>query len=339
MRSDALRLSRSKDTGEKKEGKVMRLSSHFDAGAECVLYEGDCLTLLKEMPDDFVQLVVTSPPYNLGKPYESRLEIEDYLAQQRQVIEESVRVLKPQGSICWQVGNYVDEGEIIPLDIVLYPLFAALGLQLRNRIVWHFGHGLHASKRFSGRYEVILWFTKTENYVFNLDAVRVPQKYPQKKYFKGPKKGELSGNPLGKNPGDVWEIPNVKANHVEKTIHPCQFPVELIERLVLALTNAGDWVFDPFMGVGTTAIAALMHQRRAIGAEIMPEYVEIAKERLRQAENGQLRIRPMERPVYDPHGAGPQVPPQVIALNSAQLPLLEEKQTMYDAPSETEETS
>lgn len=339
MRSDALRLSRLKDTGEKKEGKVMRLSSHFDAGAECVLYEGDCLTLLKEMPDDFVQLVVTSPPYNLGKPYESRLEIEDYLAQQRQVIEESVRVLKPQGSICWQVGNYVDEGEIIPLDIVLYPLFAALGLQLRNRIVWHFGHGLHASKRFSGRYEVILWFTKTENYVFNLDAVRVPQKYPQKKYFKGPKKGELSGNPLGKNPGDVWEIPNVKANHVEKTIHPCQFPVELIERLVLALTNAGDWVFDPFMGVGTTAIAALMHQRRAIGAEIMPEYVEIAKERLRQAENGQLRIRPMERPVYDPHGAGPQVPPQVIALNSAQLPLLEEKQTMYDAPSETEETS
>ncbi len=306
----------------------MRLSSHFDAGAECVLYEGDCLTLLKEMPDDFVQLVVTSPPYNLGKPYESRLEIEDYLAQQRQVIEESVRVLKPQGSICWQVGNYVDEGEIIPLDIVLYPLFAALGLQLRNRIVWHFGHGLHASKRFSGRYEVILWFTKTEDYVFNLDAVRVPQKYPQKKYFKGPKKGELSGNPLGKNPGDVWEIPNVKANHVEKTIHPCQFPVELIERLVLALTNAGDWVFDPFMGVGTTAIAALMHQRRAIGAEIMPEYVEIAKERLRQAENGQLRIRPMERPVYDPHGAGPQVPPQVIALNSAQLPLLEEKQTM-----------
>ncbi|HOS79939.1 MAG TPA: site-specific DNA-methyltransferase [Anaerolineae bacterium] len=293
------------------------------------MYEGDCLTLLKEMPDDFVQLVVTSPPYNLGKPYESRLEIEDYLAQQQQVIEESVRVLKPQGSICWQVGNYVDEGEIIPLDIVLYPLFAALGLQLRNRIVWHFGHGLHASKRFSGRYEVILWFTKTEDYVFNLDAVRVPQKYPQKKYFKGPKKGELSGNPLGKNPGDVWEIPNVKANHVEKTLHPCQFPVELIERLVLALTNAGDWVFDPFMGVGTTAIAALMHQRRAIGAEIMPEYVGIAKERLRQAENGQLRIRPMERPVYDPHGAGPQIPPQVIALNSVQLPLLEEKQTMY----------
>ena len=218
----------------------MRLSSNFDPSADCVLYTGDCLALLKDVPNAFVQLVVTSPPYNLGKSYENRLDIADYLAQQQQVIEESVRILKPQGSICWQVGNYVDNGEIIPLDVILYPIFSRLGLQLRNRIVWHFGHGLHASKRSSGRYEVILWFTKGHDYVFNLDAVRVPQKYPQKKHFKGPKKGELSGNPLGKNPGDIWEIPNVKANHVEKTIHPCQFPVELIERLVLALTNEDD---------------------------------------------------------------------------------------------------
>lgn len=85
---------------------------------------------------------------------------------------------------------------------------------------------------------------------------------------------------MGKNPGDVWIIPNVKANHVEKTIHPCQFPVELIERLVLALTNKGDWVLDPYIGVGTTAIAALIHERRAIGAEILPEYVEIARKRI-----------------------------------------------------------
>ncbi len=293
----------------------MRLSSNFDPSADCVLYTGDCLALLKDAPDAFVQLVVTSPPYNLGKSYENRLDIADYLAQQQQVIAESVRILKPQGSICWQVGNYVDNGEIIPLDVILYPIFSRLGLQLRNRIVWHFGHGLHASKRFSGRYEVILWFTKSHDYVFNLDAVRVPQKYPQKKHFKGPKKGELSGNPLGKNPGDIWEIPNVKANHVEKTIHPCQFPVELIERLVLALTNEDDWVFDPFMGVGTTAIAALMHQRRAIGAEIMPEYVQIARQRLREAEEGRLRIRPMDRPVYDPNGATPYVPPQTVAID------------------------
>ncbi|HOP78044.1 MAG TPA: site-specific DNA-methyltransferase [Thermogutta sp.] len=304
----------------------VKIAAEFDPTADFVLYEGNCLDLLPRIPDGFVKLVVTSPPYNLGKPYETRLDMDAYLSQQRRVIEECVRVLDDQGSICWQVGNYVDNGEIIPLDIVLYPIFASLGLHLRNRIVWHFGHGLHASKRFSGRYEVLLWFTKGDEYTFKLDAVRVPQKYPNKKYFKGPKKGELSGNPLGKNPGDVWEIPNVKANHVEKTIHPCQFPVELIERLVLAMTDKGDWVLDPFIGVGTTAIAALMHGRKAIGAEIMPEYVEIAKERIRLAERGELRIRPMERSVYDPDMPDASIPPQVVRLGSArtELPLFEQ---------------
>lgn len=292
----------------------LRLASAFDPTADCVLFEGDCLDLLGRLPDRFVQLVVTSPPYNLGKAYESRLDLDEYLAQQRRVIEECVRVIDDRGSICWQVGNYVDDGEIIPLDVVLYPIFATPGLRLRNRIMWHFGHGLHASKRFSGRYEVILWFTKGDDYIFNLDAVRVPQKYPGKKYFKGPKKGQFSANPLGKNPTDVWEIPNVKANHVEKTIHPCQFPVELVERLVLALTKEGDWVLDPFMGVGSAAIAALIHGRRAMGAEIMPEYVQIARERIRLAERGALRVRPMERSVYDPDAPHRGLPPRVVRL-------------------------
>lgn len=310
----------------------VKISAHFDQGADVILHEGDCLDLLPLIPDRFVKLVVTSPPYNLGKPYENRLDMDVYLEQQRKVIEQCVRVLDDRGSICWQVGNYVENGEIIPLDIVLYPIFASLGLHLRNRIVWHFGHGLHASRRFSGRYEVILWFTKGNEYTFNLDAVRVPQKYPDKKYFKGPKRGELSGNPLGKNPSDVWEIPNVKANHVEKTIHPCQFPVELIERLVLALTDPGDWVLDPFMGVGTTAIAALMHERRAIGAELMPEYVVIAKERIRAAERGTLRIRPMTRSVYDPDMPDLSVPPQVVRLKATALqPQLLESQERYAA--------
>lgn len=87
-----------------------------------------------------------------------------------------------------------------------YQIFKKQRLKLRNRIVWHFGHGLHASKRFSGRYETILWFSKTDNYIFNLDSVRVPAKYPGKRHFKGPKKGQPSGNPLGKNPSDIWEI-------------------------------------------------------------------------------------------------------------------------------------
>ena len=259
----------------------LKIEPRFNPKADLVLFEGDCLDLLSKVPDGSVKLVVTSPPYNLGKSYEKRIDLEEYLAQQKQVIEECVRVLAEDGSLCWEVGNYVDNGEIIPLDVVLYPIFAGLDLRLRNRIVWHFGHGLHASKRFSGRYEVILWFTKSDHYTFNLDAVRIPQKYPGKKHFKGPRRGELSCNPQGKNPSDIWEIPNVKSNHIEKTIHPCQFPVELIERLVLAMTNEGDWVLDPFMGVGSTAIAALMHQRRAMGAEIMKVYVDIAQKEFR----------------------------------------------------------
>jgi adenine-specific DNA-methyltransferase len=196
----------------------------------------------------------------------------------------------------------MQEGAIVPLDLVLYPIFRSLGLPLRNRIIWHFGHGLHASRRFSGRYEVILWFTKTKEYTFHLDPVRVPQQYPQKKHHKGPKKGLLSGHPLGKNPSDVWAIPNVKANHVEKTIHPCQFPVELVERLVLALTDPGDWVLDPFLGVGSTLVAALRQARRGIGAEIVPEYIAVARERLDLAAQGHLRVRPREQPMYAPRG-------------------------------------
>jgi len=280
------------------------ISERFDPSESIVVYPGDCLELLKSIPDETLGLIVTSPPYNIGKEYETKLDLDLYLRQQARVIAECVRVLSPQGSICWQVGNHVDRGAIIPLDAVLYPIFAQLGLRMRNRIIWHFEHGLHCKRRFSGRYESIIWFTKSEDYVFHLDAVRVPQKYPGKKHFKGPKAGQYSCNPLGKNPGDVWIIPNVKSNHVEKTEHPCQFPVELIERLVLALTNEGDWILDPFLGTGTSVIAAIRHGRKGAGAEIVPKYVELAKKRIREELTGTLRTRPMDRPVYDPRQAG-----------------------------------
>ena len=260
----------------------------------------DNLAFMRPLRDESMQLIVTSPPYNIGKAYEARQELEEYLIQQSQVISECVRLLSPHGSLCWQVGNHVGDGEVFPLDSLLYPIFKRHGLKLRNRIIWHFGHGLHCTKRFSGRYETILWFTKESDYVFNLDPVRVPAKYPGKKHFKGPKRGELSGNPLGKNPGDVWEIPNVKSNHVEKTIHPCQFPVELIERLVLAMTNPGDCVFDPYMGVGSAPVAALKHGRQAYGCDVVQEYVDIAWQRVHALRNGELRTREMGKPVYDP---------------------------------------
>jgi hypothetical protein len=112
------------------------------------------------------------------------------------------------------------------------------------------------------------------------------------------------GNPLGKNPGDVWVFPNVKNNHVEKTVHPCQFPVELVDRLVLSLTDKNDWVLDPFLGVGTTVASAVLRGRRGCGSEKMKEYVEIARERVQKAIDGVLPVRPMNTPVYDPANAG-----------------------------------
>ena len=267
---------------------------------DCLLAHQDNLTFMGRLPRASIKLVVTSPPYNVGKAYERRASLEQYLQLQRDVIAECVRLLHPHGSLCWQVGNYVDRGEVVPLDAVLYPIFKAHGLKLRNRIIWHFGHGLHCRKRLSGRYETINWFTKGDDYTFHLDPIRVPSKYPGKRHFKGPNAGKLSGNPKGKNPGDVWMFPNVKSNHVEKTIHPCQFPVELVERLVLSMTDPGDIVLDPHIGVGSSVLAALMHGRRAYGCDTDPAYVAVAEERIAALRAGTLKTRPMGKPIYDP---------------------------------------
>jgi adenine-specific DNA-methyltransferase len=258
------------------------------------------LDFMRSLKDGSMDLIVTSPPYNIGKEYEKRTALDIYIESQAAVIAEAVRLLHPQGSICWQVGNYVDGGEVFPLDMMLYRIFKDHGLKLRNRIIWTFGHGLHCKKRFSGRHETILWFTKGDDYTFNLDPVRIPSKYPQKKHFKGPNKGKLSGNPMGKNPSDVWDIPNVKSNHVEKTDHPCQFPVGLVERLVLSMTNPGGNVLDPYLGVGSSAVAALKNGRNAYGCDIVQEYVDVARNRMAQLEAGKLRTRDMNQPIYEP---------------------------------------
>lgn len=276
----------------------------------------NALDFMQTLPDSSVDLIITSPPYNIGKEYEVRTSIDQYIKNMEQMLQEMVRILSDKGSVCWQTGNYVLNGEVYPLDIYFYPIFKKLGLKLRNRIIWHFGHGLHCKKRFSGRYETILWFSKTDNYTFNLDDVRIPSKYPGKRYYKGEKKGQISGNRLGKNPEDVWEltvkqleddwdtliwdIPNVKSNHIEKEDHPCQFPVELVERCVLALTNEEDVVYDPFCGVGSTLVGALKHNRIAYGSEWEEKYVNIGKARIDRLMNGTLETRPMYQQIYQP---------------------------------------
>ena len=284
------------------ESLTTQIAELVAARRDAVTYLGDRLDLLAALPEQSVQLIITSPPYNIGKAYERKRSLNVYIEEQQETIAACYRVLRQGGSICWQVGNHINGSggaqEVYPLDIILYPLFKDLGLKLRNRIVWHFEHGLHCSKRLSGRHEVILWFTRDDEYLFRLDPIRVPQKYPGKKQYKGPRAGQYSCNPLGKNPGDVWVFPNVKHNHVEKTIHPCQFPVELVERFVLSCTDPGDMVLDPYAGTMTAVAAAVMHGRRGVGADIVPEYVELGQQRVALARAGLLRVRPMNRQVY-----------------------------------------
>ena len=277
---------------------------------DSTIWISDIEKVLRKLPrQELWDLVVTSPPYNIGKEYEKKIGLDDYIRWQTNIIMELTQRVKASGSICWQVGNFVENGCIAPLDYVFHPIFESLGLKLRNRIVWRFGHGKHNKRRFSGRYEIVLWYTKSDDYVFNLDEVRIPQKYPGKRAYKGPNIGKLSSNPLGKNPEDVWEvpeaeidvwnIPNVKANHLEKTAHPCQFPVALIERLLLALTNENALVFDPFAGSGSAGVAAAIHGRRFWGCEIDPTYAAISKERIDLALAGKAKFRSHERPLYN----------------------------------------
>ena len=242
---------------------------------------GDAATVVKTVESESVGLVVTSPPYNIGKCYETRTPLNRYVEFQEEIISECHRVLRSDGAMCWQVGNYVENGEIIPIDSIIIPIFRSLGMKVRNRVVWTFGHGLHCKNRLSGRHETIVWATKSDDYVFDLDAIRVPQKYPQKRFYKGPRKGELSGNPNGKNPGDVWDnISNVKHNHKEKLDHPCQFPEELVNRLVVSLTRPGDKVLDPFAGSGTVGAVCNRLSRPSILVDREQRYVDMATQRL-----------------------------------------------------------
>lgn len=244
------------------------------------IYLDDCMRVLKAIDSESVDLVISSPPYNLGKEYESRTELEHYLSAQTKVLDECVRILKPTGSIFWQVGSYSNNGILIPLDIKFFPIFESLGMLPINRMIWIRQHGLHARKKFSCRHETILWFAKSKNYYFDLDTVRVPQKWQNKKNYNGPSKGELSCNPDGKNPSDIWLFRNVKHNHEERTIHPCQFPEDMIARIILSASPEGGIVLDPYMGTGTVAVVAKENNRQFIGTEFDASYHEVSERRL-----------------------------------------------------------
>ena len=233
------------------------------------------------------------------------MTLEDYAADQRVVIDECVRVLKPGGSICWQVGNHISkDSEVYPLDIALYPIFKAHTIS--SFATESFGTssmGFIArtvcqddTRRFFGSAKKR---RRAKDTFSNLIQFGYLRNIPTRSILKVPTPANFPAI-RSANSGDVWYIPNVKHNHVEKEDHPCQFPVELIERLVLALTRSGDTVLDPYMGAGSTAVAAAKHGRVAIGCDVEQKYVAIARGRLERLARGELKTRPMQKAVYRP---------------------------------------
>ena len=238
---------------------------------------GDVLEQLKTLPAESVDLVIADPPYNLKKDYGNNSDdqsFDDYLNFSKQWLREVDRVLKPTGSIYVFMGfRFVS---------YLYDILSRdLGYRFGNWICWHYTQGIGKTRGFSPRHDDILMFTKSEEFTFNLDDIRVPQKYYRAR-----------NNMRGANPGDVWMFSHVHYCNENRLDHPTQKPEGIIERMVLGSSDAGDVVLDPFAGSGTTLRVCQQLGRGAIGIELNESYVEMIHERLEKPFTGFDSIDP-----------------------------------------------
>ena len=249
-----------------------------------ISYEfGDCRELLKKIPSNSIKMVVTSPPYNIGKgygKYKDKIELEKWEELIRDVTKEIVRILTPDGSFFLNLSPVPvgDKKEILPLPFLGYQIFKENGLFLRNMITWTFNNMQNCTNRLSGRYENILWGVKDlNNYIFNLDEIRIPYITKNDKRLEGG---------LGRNPTDVWYFDRIN-NMTKKKLnlkHPCVYPLDMIERIVKMATNEGDTILDPFLGSGTTLVAAKKLNRNGIGFELDESYKTEIESRLENME-------------------------------------------------------
>lgn len=247
---------------------------------DVLLYRGESLSMMDQLPDGCIALTVTSPPYNIGKEYEEIRDLDAYLEWTESWTEKVSRITNANGAFWLNLGYFgiPERAKAIPIP---YLVWERIHLFLIQEVVWNYGAGVAGKLFFSPRNEKWLWYVKDPKcYVFNLDEVRDSNvKYPNQK-----KNGKLKCNPLGKNPTDVWQIPKVTSgknrSSKERTSHPAQFPIELVSRIALACSNPGDVIFDPFAGSGSLLEAAIRTGRKAIGFEISTDYVEIARKRL-----------------------------------------------------------
>ncbi len=263
------------------------------------LYHVDAMEAMACLPENVFDLAITSPPYNIGKEYETTMPLPNYIDWSENWINQAYRLCKPFGALWLNLGytEVPERGRAVP---IAYLLWDRIPYFLLQEVVWNYGAGVATKRIFSPRNEKFLWLVKSpDNYTFNLDDVRDPNtKYPNQK-----KNGKIRVNPLGKNPTDVWQFPKVTTGQgltgrrasPERTKHPAQFPLSVIDRIVKACSNPGEVVFDPFIGSGTTAEAAIGNGRNAVGFEIKSEYIDIAVERLersiRNVEQGRKQGR------------------------------------------------
>jgi adenine-specific DNA-methyltransferase len=261
-----------------------------------MIYQMDCVQALERMPPNVIDLTVTSPPYNIGKEYETKVGVDRYVAWCEEWIRGIERVSTAESAFWLNLGYLAlpDKAKCLPIPYLLWdkvPFF------LLQEVVWNYAAGVAARNYFSPRNEKFLWYVKNQSsYTFNLDQVRDPNvKYPNQK-----KNGKLKCNPLGKNPTDVWEFPKVTSGahraSPERTAHPAQFPVAVIDRIVRACSNPGDVVLDPFMGSGTTAEVALSAGRFVLGFELESKYIDIAAARLSNFQEWRKNTR-AQRPL------------------------------------------
>lgn len=256
------------------------LGKPYFQSCNCLIYNLDCLEAMAILPDQSINLTVTSPPYNIGKEYENLLPLDDYINWCKKWITEVYRLTLYDGAFWLNLGylSIKNRAKAIPIS---YLLWDKIPFYLIQEIVWNYGAGVAGSKFFSPRNEKFLWYVKNpEAYTFNLDDIRDPNvKYPNQK-----KNGKIKVNPLGKNPTDVWEFPKVTSGQnrssKERTPHPAQFPSAVIQRIITASSHENEIVLDPFLGSGTTAMVALDLNRLVIGFEIRQDYCDIAANRI-----------------------------------------------------------
>lgn len=240
---------------------------------------GDAVKELKNFPDNSVNLICTDPPYNLGKDYGNNIDWKQWHEYEKFTIDwltEVKRILKNDGSIYIFMGV-----KFIPK---LFLILQEMKFHFNSWITWHYTQGMGRTKGFSPRHEDILYFTKSDDYTFNLDDIRIPQKYYRER-----------NNMKGANPGDVWEFSHIHYSNPERLNHPTQKPEALMKRIIMTSSNTNDVIVDPFVGSGTTCVVANLLERQWIGIDINPDYIEMSKKRLNKEKNLFDSVDPREK--------------------------------------------